>query len=169
MFSRRKWMKVLGAGMSALDGWGQAPLRFPGKRSMLVQNDFPEDLETPAEYLNTWITPNDAFFVRQHLPRPKVDAASWRLKVGGMASNPLTLTLDDLKRMPQVKVPATLECAGNGRANYRPKVPGLQWSKGAMGNAEWRGVRVADLLKRAGAGAGVQYGNFNGADRKSVV
>jgi DMSO/TMAO reductase YedYZ molybdopterin-dependent catalytic subunit len=164
MFSRRKWMKVLGAGMSAFHGWGQGPLRFPGKRPMLVQNDFPEDLETPVEYFDTWITPNDAFFVRQHLPRPKVDAGSWRLKAGGMVSSPLTLTLDDLKKMPQVKVPATLECAGNGRTNFRPKVPGLQWSKGAMGNAEWRGVRMVDLLKRAGAATGAKYGNFNGAD-----
>lgn len=157
-------MGVVAAGTASLPGWAQAPLSFAGKRSLLVHNDFPEDLETPVEAFDSWITPNDTFFVRQHLPRPKVDAASYRLKVSGMVSTPLELSLDDLKKMPQVKVPATLECAGNGRSYFRPKMPGLQWTKGAIGNAEWRGVRVADILKKAGAGAAAKYGNFNGAD-----
>ncbi|HUQ90452.1 MAG TPA: sulfite oxidase [Bryobacteraceae bacterium] len=157
-------MKLLGAGVSGMPVFGQSSLVFPGKRPMLVHNDFPEDLETPAEYFDTWITPNDAFFVRQHLPRPKVDAAQWRLGIGGMASTPLKLSLAELKQMPQAKVPATLECAGNGRGYYKPKLPGLQWTKGAIGNAEWRGVRMADLLKKAGVASGATYGNFNGAD-----
>lgn len=164
MFSRRNWMKLLAAGAPGIPVWAQSSYSFPGKRPMLVQNDFPEDLETPPEYFDSWITPNDAFFVRQHLPRPKVDVAAYQLNVNGMVGTPLKLSLDDLKKMPQVKVAATLECAGNGRSYYRPKLPGLQWSKGAIGNAEWRGVRVADLLKKAGASAQAKYGNMNGMD-----
>jgi DMSO/TMAO reductase YedYZ molybdopterin-dependent catalytic subunit len=137
---------------------------FPGKRPLLVHNDFPEDLETPVEYFDSWITPLDRFFVRQHLPRPKVDASSYRLSVNGLVGTPLALSLEDLKQMPQVKVPATLECAGNGRGNFRPKVPGLQWMKGAIGNAEWRGVRVADLLKKAGVRSEAKFGTANGLD-----
>jgi DMSO/TMAO reductase YedYZ molybdopterin-dependent catalytic subunit len=131
---------------------------------MLVHNDFPEDLEAPAEYLNTWITPVDAFFVRQHLPRPKINAREYRLEVGGLAATKLSLTIDDLKRLPQHIVPATLECAGNGRGHFRPRVPGLQWTKGAIGNAEWRGPRVKDILERAGISANVKYVHFDGAD-----
>jgi DMSO/TMAO reductase YedYZ molybdopterin-dependent catalytic subunit len=142
----------------------EPPLRFAGKRPMLVHNDFPEDLEAPAEYLNTWITPVDAFFVRQHLPRPKINASEYRLEVGGLAAKKLSLTIEDLKKLPQHVVPATLECAGNGRNNFRPRVPGLQWSKGAIGNAEWRGPRVKDIIERAGISSNVKYVHFDGAD-----
>jgi DMSO/TMAO reductase YedYZ molybdopterin-dependent catalytic subunit len=164
MFSRRRWLKLLGAALPASQAGAQAPLVFPGKRSLLVHNDYPEDLETPVEYFDTWLTPNDRFFVRQHLPRPRIDANSWRLEVSGIASTPLKLSLDDLKKLPQYVVPATLECAGNGRSYFKPRLPGLQWSKGAIGNAEWRGPRVADILQRAGLSAKAAYGNVDGAD-----
>lgn len=157
-------MKIAGAGAAAPLPAQQA-LTFPGKHPLLVHNDFPEDLETPAEYFDSWITPNSKFFVRQHLPRPKIDAASYRLDISGMVSAPAQLTLDDLKKLPQYKVTATLECAGNGRSYFRPRMPGLQWTKGAIGNAEWRGPRIADILRKAGgATAAAKYGSFDGAD-----
>lgn len=164
MISRRNWMRLLPAAYAALPAWAQSPPVFPGKRPMLVHNDFPEDLETPVEYFDSWLTPVDRFFVRQHLPRPKVDAAAYRLKVHGLVNSSLELSLDDLKKFPQVKIPATLECAGNGRGNFKPKIPGLQWTKGAIGNAEWRGVRVADLLKKAGVKTEAKFGTANGMD-----
>ncbi|MFN7921287.1 MAG: sulfite oxidase [Bryobacteraceae bacterium] len=135
-----------------------------GKKPMILHNEFPEDLESLPEYLATWITPNDSFFVRQHLPRPKVNLETFRISIGGMANNSLSLSLADLRRLPQVNVPATLECAGNGRGYYRPRMPGLQWTKGAIGNAEWRGPRLKDILARAGASADAAYADFNGAD-----
>src|SRR3954470_21367612 len=77
-----------------------------GKRPMILHNDRPEDLETPVRYFDSWITPIDAFFVRQHLPRPsKIDGAMWRLTVNGMVSKPLQLSLADLQKMPQHTVP----------------------------------------------------------------
>ncbi|MBI3207811.1 MAG: molybdopterin-dependent oxidoreductase, partial [Candidatus Solibacter usitatus] len=164
MFSRRHWIKIAAASASGLPAAAQNSLVFPGKRPMLVHNDFPEDLETPVEYFDSWITPNDAFFVRQHLPRPRMDASTYRLSIQGLASTPLSLSLDDLRKMPQVKLPATLECAGNGRSYFKPRMPGLLWSKGAIGNAEWRGVRVADLLRKAGLKPEAKFGNINGAD-----
>ncbi|MBL8176849.1 MAG: sulfite oxidase [Bryobacterales bacterium] len=164
MLSRRHWMRTLSAALAGFPTWAQSTLRFPGKRPMLVHNDFPEDLETPVEYFDSWLTPIDKFFVRQHLPRPKADPAAYRLKVHGLVHTPLSLSLDDLRKMPQFKVPATLECAGNGRGNFKPKIPGLQWTKGAIGNAEWRGVRTADLLKRAGVKPDAKFGTANGMD-----
>jgi len=148
----------------ALMAQSERPLSFPGKRSMLVHNDFPEDLEAPAETLNSFLTPVDRFFVRQHLPRPRINAAEWRLAIAGMVSTPLTFSLDDLRKLPQHKLPATLECAGNGRGYFRPRIPGLQWTKGAVGNAEWAGPRIADLLQRAGMDAKAAYVDFDGAD-----
>src|SRR5436309_9670406 len=113
---------------------------IPGKRPMILHNDRPEDLETPLRYFDSWITPADVFFVRHHLPRPApIDPAAYRLAVAGMVSKRLELTLDDLKKLPQNNVPATIECTGNGRAFFTPKVPGVQWGRGGIGNAEWRG------------------------------
>jgi DMSO/TMAO reductase YedYZ molybdopterin-dependent catalytic subunit len=132
---------------------------------MLVHNEMPEDLEAPAEYLDTWITPNDAFFVRQHLPRPKVNAQEYRLEITGLVNQRVTVTLADLRALPQQTVPATLECAGNGRGNFRPRIPGLQWMKGAIGNAEWRGPRLSDVLAKAGVASGATYADFDGADK----
>jgi len=138
---------------------------IPGKRPMILHNDRPEDLETPLGYFNTWLTPIDSFFVRQHLPRPEpIDPAAYRLTVNGMVGRQLQLSLDDLKKLPQFTVPATIECTGNGRGFYTPKVPGIQWGRGAIGNAEWRGPAVSAVLKLAGAAPGAAFLESDGAD-----
>ncbi|HTS24524.1 MAG TPA: sulfite oxidase [Bryobacteraceae bacterium] len=138
---------------------------IPGKRPMILHNDRPEDLETPLRYFDSWITPVNAFFVRQHLPRPAaIDAAAYRLTVNGMVSKTLELTLSDLQKLPQHTIPATLECTGNGRGFYSPKVPGIQWGRGAIGNAEWSGPRIADILKLAGASSSASFLDTDGAD-----
>jgi DMSO/TMAO reductase YedYZ molybdopterin-dependent catalytic subunit len=135
-----------------------------GKRDMLVRSSRPEDLEMPLSGFSDFITPIDRFFVRSHVYTPRIDAAQWRLRVEGGVTSPLTLTIDDLRRLPSVEVVSVLECAGNGRGFYEPSVPGLQWGHGAVGNARWRGVRLADVLKRAGLKASTKHVLFNGAD-----
>jgi DMSO/TMAO reductase YedYZ molybdopterin-dependent catalytic subunit len=136
-----------------------------GKRPMILHNDRPEDLETPLRYFDSWVTPNDAFFVRQHLPRPAaIDTGAYRLTVNGMVSKPSQLTLADLQKLPQHTVPATLECTGNGRGFYTPKVPGIQWGRGAVGNAEWSGPRLSDVLKLAGMDTKAAFVEIDGAD-----
>ncbi|HUB33022.1 MAG TPA: sulfite oxidase [Bryobacteraceae bacterium] len=132
---------------------------------MILHSDRPEDLEAPVGYLNSWITPVDSFFVRQHLPRPAaITPDDYRLTVNGLVPRPLQLSLADLRNLPQYTVTATLECTGNGRGFYSPKVPGIQWGRGAVGNAEWRGPRVSDVLKMAAADEGAAYVEFDGAD-----
>jgi DMSO/TMAO reductase YedYZ molybdopterin-dependent catalytic subunit len=136
-----------------------------GKRPMILHNDRPEDLETPLRYFDSWVTPIDAFFVRQHIPRPAaIDPAAYRLTINGMVSKPAELTLADLQKLPQHTVPATLECTGNGRGFYTPKVPGIQWGRGAVGNAEWSGPRLSDVLKLAGGDTTAAFLEIDGAD-----
>ena len=136
-----------------------------GKRPMILHNDFPEDLETPGEYFTSWATPIDSFFVRQHIPRPApIDPDAFRVAITGMVARPREITLTDLKALPQYAVPATLECTGNGRFFYAPKVPGIQWKRGAVGNAEWEGPRLSDVLKLAGMNDAAAYIEFDGAD-----
>lgn len=142
----------------------RAVITVEGKRPMVVYNDRPEDLETPLDYFNTWLTPNDVFFVRQHLPRPQVTETDFRLTFGGKVTKTAPLTLADLSKLPATKVAATLECTGNGRGFYRPRVPGIQWGRGAIGNAEWSGPRLADVLKMTGADLAAGYVTVNAAD-----
>jgi sulfite oxidase len=136
-----------------------------GKERLIVRSIRPEDLETPVSLLNTWITPNDLFYVRHHSYAAKVDVGEWKLTVGGEVQTPITLTLDELKRMPKHTVTVTLECAGNGRAFSDPPVAGIQWEKGAVGTARFAGARLADVLKRAGVKPTGQYVAMNGADK----
>ncbi len=160
--SRREWLAytLAAAGLAG----AQQAVTIPGKRPMLVHSDWPEDLETPVSYFTTWLTPNDVFFVRQHLPRPKVDESAYRLTLNGRVSKELALTAADLRKLPQYTVPATLECTGDGRAFFRPRVPGAQWGRGAIGNAEWTGPRLGEVLKLAGADLSASYVTVNGAD-----
>lgn len=136
-----------------------------GKEKLIVRSVRPVDLETPVALLNTRITPNDLFYVRQHLYTAKVNADEWKLTIGGEVQNPITMTLDELKRMPKRTVTVTLECAGNGRAFFDPPVAGIQWEKGAVGTARFTGARMADALKKAGMKATGKYVAMNGADK----
>ena len=131
---------------------------------MLVRSVRPEDLEMPISGFSDYLTPIDRFFVRSHVYTPRIDAGQWRLTVGGEVASALTFTLEDLRRLPSAEIVSVLECAGNGRSFYEPSVPGLQWGHGAVGNARWRGVRLADVLKRAGLKPSAKHVLFNGAD-----
>src|SRR5262245_42558761 len=131
---------------------------------MIVRSTRPEDLEMPLEGFADFITPIDHFFVRSHVSVPKVELPRWQLKIDGHAANVLSLSMADLQKMPAVELASVLECAGNGRSFYQPSVAGLQWTNGAVGNGRWRGVRLADVLQRAGVKAGAVEVLFDGAD-----
>ena len=157
----------LGAAAAAalpLDALAQA---LPGKDPRLVPKAIrPPDYETPVALLDEFITPVSHFYVRSHIPAPPpIDAATWTLTVDGEVATPITLKVEDLRAMPAATVTVTLECAGNGRAFFDPPVPGIQWARGAVGTARWKGVRIADLLKRAGLKDSGKVVLMNGADR----
>jgi sulfite oxidase len=156
---------ALGLAAAAQVRGADDPVGIPGKRPMILHNDRPEDLETPVRYFDSYVTPLDAFFVRQHIPRPgPIDTEGYRLTLNGMVAKPLQVSLADLRKLPQYTVAATLECTGNGRAFYSPKVPGIQWARGAVGNAEWKGPRLSDVLKLAGADPKATFIELDGAD-----
>ena len=130
----------------------------------IIRSMRPQDWETPVALLNSWITPADVFYVRSHLYTPTVDLETWTLTIAGEVDRPVTLRMTDLRQMPQVTMPVTLECAGNGRAFFDPPVAGTQWQRGAVGTARWTGIRLSDLLKRAGLKPSGRYVWFDGAD-----
>jgi DMSO/TMAO reductase YedYZ molybdopterin-dependent catalytic subunit len=131
----------------------------------------PPNFETPIEYFRSPITRNDAFFVRWHLSViPKLDAATWTLTVGGESvQREQKFTLAQLRRdFEPASITAVCQCSGNRRGLFEPHVPGVQWGLGAMGNAVWRGVRVKDVLARAGLKGDAVEAVFDGADRGAL-
>ena len=117
---------------------------------LIVLSEEPLNLEMPFHELDDFITPNDRFYVRCHFPIPQIDRDAWRLKVEGSVSKPLELSYDDLKQLETRTTIATMECAGNSRSLLDPKVKGVQWGLGAVGNAQWTGVPLSDVLQCAG-------------------
>lgn len=149
-----------------LDAWRRpASAQALDAHEYLVRMSRPLDLETPLGALDTYLTPADRLFVRSHFGAPELDAATWRLQLEGLVDKPLTLTLDDLKRFKPHTVTAVLQCSGNGRGLYKPKVPGVQWAYGAVGNVRWTGARLSDVLGAAGVHAAGKHVWLQGADR----
>ena len=125
---------------------------FPQKGEMIVQRVRPPLLETPfAAFDQDVFTPNDRFFVRWNGNFPtEIDPDGFRLSVRGAVARPLSLSLKELRKLPRIEYAAVNQCSGNSRGHFEPRVPGSQWGHGAMGNARWTGVRLKDVLDRAG-------------------
>ena len=166
MFSQLA-MAGLVARLAPTELFAQAPSAAQryGKEKLIIRSLRPPDFETPVALLDSFITPNDLFYVRSHLPVPQIDAASLTLKVGGEVNSPITLSLDELKKLPAVTITATLECAGNGRAFFEPALAGIQWEKGAVGTARFTGARMSEILKKAGVKTSGLNVEMHAADR----
>lgn len=136
----------------------------PGLRLLA---DRPLNAETPAHLLDDDITPAARLFVRNNgLPPAAADPQTWRLTVSGEAvPQPVTFGLADLqRRFEHYSYVLQLECGGNGRAEFRPRVPGNQWTTGAVGCPSWTGVRVRDVLGACGVTDAAVYLGYRGAD-----
>ncbi|HTL17745.1 MAG TPA: molybdopterin-dependent oxidoreductase, partial [Patescibacteria group bacterium] len=146
-------------------------VRFPEKTDLILRTDRPPQLETPVHYFLQDLTPNRAFYVRWHLEGipTSIDLNEFRLQVRGHVQNPLLLTVSQLRReFEPASIIAVNQCSGNSRSFFEPRVAGGQWKNGAMGNARWTGVRLRDLLDRAGVKTGAVDVAFTGFDRAPV-
>ena len=178
MLTRREWLAgSAGALMlNALRGAetpgpiGAPPdvlIALAGKKPLIKRSFRPPNFETPLADLRRPFTANDAFFVRYHLAViPQIDVRTWRMRVGGASvARSLELSLDDLKRrFERVTLPAINQCSGNRRGLFTPRVPGVQWGSGAMGNATWSGVRLRDVLRKCSVQADALEIVLDGAD-----
>ena len=145
---------------------------LPGKVPLIKKSFRPPNFETPIQYFRTAITPSNAFFVRYHLagiPQP-MKAAAWSLSVGGdSAERPMKFTMAELrKEFKPAQVTAVNQCSGNRRGLSEPHVQGVEWGVGAMGNAVWSGVRLKDVLAKAGVKASAVEVVFDGADQGAM-
>ena len=162
------WAAAIVPAAAAADPLADSGLiALPGKRPLIKRTFRPPNFETPPVALRDAFTANDAFFVRYHLAViPDTAAPDWRLRVGGAsAQRPLELTLTELKhKFAHVSVAAVNQCAGCRRGLFTPRVPGVLWENGAIGNAVWTGVRLRDLLDHAGMRDDAVEVVFNGDD-----
>lgn len=181
--NRRGFLKNTGlATMAAMVGTsipfsGNMPIGFvpaamaqddvlEGKDGLTLLNDRPVNAETPPELLDDAITPTSRHFVRNNgIPPEDVDPATWSLTIDGFVDNPMELSIADLKsQFEVVKMALTLECGGNGRGFFNPPAKGNQWTYGAVACSEWTGVRLKDVLEKAGVQSNVVYTAHYGAD-----
>ena len=147
----------------------EAPANPVGSADLIARQTVPFNGEPPLNKLvENWITPVNSFFVRSHGNVPEIELKDLTLTIDGMVEKPLTFTLAELtERFPKATTTATLTCAGNRRSEFAAikKVGGVQWDAGAIGNAEWRGIRLADVLKFVGVKAEARHVWFEGRDQ----
>jgi DMSO/TMAO reductase YedYZ molybdopterin-dependent catalytic subunit len=173
--SRRDFVKTATA-LTAMAALGDIPsglfaeerrlVKFPEKADLILRTARPPQLETPLHYFKELITPNPAVFVRWHISNipTSVDLKDWGLRVGGNTEKEIRLSMEDLKKFERVTYTAVMQCSGNGRSFFDPRVAGGQWGNGAMANVTWTGARLRDILSMAGIKEGSVDVSFNGLD-----
>jgi DMSO/TMAO reductase YedYZ molybdopterin-dependent catalytic subunit len=145
-------------------GEESAPAGTATDPRLTVREFAPQNLESDFASLDSFLTPNEKFYVRNHFPVPSIDVGGWLLELGGDGVASKAWTYEQLRELPAETKAITLECAGNGRVLLVPKVDGAQWQNGAVGTAEWKGVPLAALLKTMTVPASIQDVVLVGAD-----
>ena len=184
-FTRREFLKGLGTLSTALGANivfsnfmphglipvalanSHEPFVIDGKIGLRVLNDRPLNAETPAHLLNDDITPASRLFIRNNgLPPVQANAGAWTLNIGGeSAKTSKIFTLEELRgRFKNITRALTLECGGNGRAEFYPPASGNQWTIGAVGCPEWNGIHLKDVLEDCGIKNDAVYTGYYGAD-----
>jgi DMSO/TMAO reductase YedYZ molybdopterin-dependent catalytic subunit len=168
-----KAQKLINLPLPGGPGARQITTAFPQKGPMILQRTRPPLLESPFDVFDKLtFTPNDQFYVRWHwaLIPTDIDTEKFALTVHGHVNRPLTLSLKDiLHGLPSVELAAVNQCSGNSRGFFQPRVPGGEWANGAMGNALWTGVRLKDVLDKAGVRPGAVQVRFRGLDEPVVA
>jgi DMSO/TMAO reductase YedYZ molybdopterin-dependent catalytic subunit len=121
-------------------------------------------LEMPMSRVTSWITPVESFYVRNNLLMPKIELSNWRVTVMGEVERSLTFTFQEFTQLAAASVTNTMECAGNGRVNFRPRINAVPWGRGGVGNAVFEGPRLNNVLRLAGLTPRAKHVAFRGMD-----
>jgi len=120
------------------------------KNPYLITRDLdPENQETPIHFIEDWITPEKYFFIRNHFEYPYLTDKMFEISIEGEVENPSIFTYEEIKKMPSKEFICTLECSGNKRDFYEPRVYGEQWHDGAISQGIFKGVSLKTLLDKA--------------------
>lgn len=134
---------------------------------MRIMSERPLNAETPVPALRSWITANSVFFDRNQseIPEETVSLQEWRLSIEGQVAIPLSVSFDQILRIPKAIVANTLECSGNGRSLLAEKASGNPWTIGGVGNAVYGGVWLKDVLEQAQPSLKAKHVAFEGLDK----
>src|SRR5437016_11065352 len=94
---------------------------------LIIRQKEPTNLETPLDQVDSYLTPTELFYIRSHFPAPKLELASYQLRIDGAVRNPLSLSYQQLRDLPSETRVTTLECWGKSRVLLIPKVAGASW------------------------------------------
>lgn len=147
----------------------ETPFMLEGKDGLTLLNDRPVNAETPAHLLDDDVTPGKRMFVRNNGLPPAIegiDPETWEVSIAGESCvNPMTFTVAELKqKFKHYTYQLTIECGGNGRAEFVPSASGNQWTVGAVACPEFTGVRLRDVLEACGIKDDAVYIGYYGAD-----
>ena len=165
-----------GSAFKGLFGRGLTPVAWAGlpedvlpKPDMLVHTEKPFNGEFSPHLLDDDITPTVRHFVRNNSGIPerahRKELQGWKLVIDGEVHRKLEFSMEELIRFPQSTLKVVVECAGNGRSLFTPKVSGTPWIRGAVACSEWTGVRLRDVLNFAGLKTTALYTGHYGEDR----
>jgi DMSO/TMAO reductase YedYZ molybdopterin-dependent catalytic subunit len=160
--TRRDALKAMPVVAAAMAAKAEPP-------GVIVRGSEPPNYETPFSEQKTFITPTEQFYVRNHFATPRIDTNTYSLEVTGAVDRTLKLSLAEIKALPSVTKPLTMECAGNGRVFLSPSVRGVQWQFGAVGTAEWTGVPLSTILDKAGVKKTAVEVILVGADKGAIA
>lgn len=164
-----QWSSAAAAGLFL--GGPRRALAAPTQvdKDLIVHERVPHNAEPAlADLVQSWITPLKHFYVRSHAPVPEIDPDNFAVTVEGLVDRPFTVTLAELQRdYKKTSVVATLTCAGNRRVEHSAIKPvsGVPWQAGAIGNAQWGGVPLAAILRKAGLRSAARHVWFESVDR----
>jgi DMSO/TMAO reductase YedYZ molybdopterin-dependent catalytic subunit len=106
----------------------------------------PENQETPIQFVREWMTPEKFIYLRNHFKYPVFTENFYRLQIDGAIDQPMVFNYRDLLTMPSQTLVTVIECSGNKRVYFRPRVYGEQWHDGAISQVVWKGVPLNYLL-----------------------
>lgn len=132
---------------------------------LIVHTRDPLNAEPPlAELESPWLT--EHVYIRSHGTPPKIIVPQYRISVEGLVERPVSFGLDDIRALPDHTITAALTCAGNRRSEMKGEkpIPGVPWGAGAIANVRWHGVRLSNLLHRAGIKEGAKHVWFESLD-----
>jgi DMSO/TMAO reductase YedYZ molybdopterin-dependent catalytic subunit len=132
---------------------------------MVMHRAHPLNCETSIPALvGGVVMPNARFYMRNNFRIPTLEAATFRLAIGGLVERSQSFAIRDLQNMRSKTQIVTLECAGNGRSLFDRPTEGEKWGVGAVSTAEWTGVPLVEILDRAGVRQDAKEVLFRGAD-----
>ncbi|MED1470949.1 sulfite oxidase [Bacillus salipaludis] len=137
----------------------------PGAKSYLITKTLdPENQETPIQFIHEDFVTEKLFYRRNHFSYPNFVSSFYWFHVDGSVHYPRMFSLQEIQALPSKTVKTVLECAGNKRGFFKPKVFGEQWQKGAISQGIWKGVPLSTLFRYTGVMETAREVVFEGYD-----